>query len=217
MGRNQQHNAYCENNPIMYVVDNKNTAFSNTINADYLYNKRISQSLTGYIDNQKDGIASKLRYGINTIAPFGCGTVATYNALIMLGNRMDICDIIRDYEMNHIYHDGLIGTHGNNIARFFSEKGYDVTVTNLQDYDFNNPLDMLKVHKTVNENDANILYYKGGSTGHFIAISHEKDSQGNHIYKTYNEDKTVKNSSYSIKDFIPDDRQPYMLISISNK
>lgn len=210
--------AYCENNPVMYVVDNKNTAFSNTINANYLYNKRISKGITGYIDDQGNGIASKLRYGINTIAPFGCGTVATYNALIMLGNRMDICDIIRDYEMNHAYHDGLIGTHGNNIARFFSEKGYDVTITNLENYNFNDDKELSTVTNIVKQNQANILYYKGGSTGHFIALKYNgQDNQGKDIYITYNEDKTVVGKASSIKEFIPNNRQPYMLISITAK
>lgn len=209
--------AYCENNPVMYVVDNKNTAFSSTINANYLYNKRISKGITGYIDDQQNGIASKLRYGINTISPFGCGTVATYNALIMLGNRMDICDIIRDYEMNHAYHDGLIGTHGNNIARFFSEKGYKVTITNLQNLDSFNQSQISALEETISSNKAHILYYTGGNTGHFIAISCIEVSPGEFVFKTYNEDESVINISNSIEDFVPLDHQPYMLISISHK
>ncbi len=208
---------YCDNNPVMYVVDNKNTAFSNTINANYLYNKRISEEITGYIDDQEDGIASKLRYGINTIAPFGCGTVATYNALIMLGNRIEICDIIRDYEMNHIYHYGLIGTHGNNIARYFRSKGYNVTITNLENYDFNNDDDLSTVSNIVTKNPANILYYKSSGVGHFIAIKYMgKDSNNEDVFVTYNEN-TNNGVSNSIKDFIPGSNQPYMLISISNK
>lgn len=208
---------YCDNNPVMYVVDNKNTAFSNTINANYLYNKRISEEITGYIDDQEDGIASKLRYGINTIAPFGCGTVATYNALIMLGNRIEICDIIRDYEMNHIYHYGLIGTHGNNIARYFRSKGYNVTITNLENYDFNNDDDLSTVSNIVKENPASILYYKSSGVGHFIALKYMgKDVYDKDVYVTYNENTSVGISN-SIKDFVPGSNQPYMLISISYK
>ena len=209
--------AYCENNPVMYVVDNKNTAFSNTINANYLYNKRISKGITGYINDQQNGIASKLRYGINTISPFGCGTVATYNALIMLGNRMDICDIIRDYEMNHAYHDGLIGTHGKNIARFFSEKGYNVTITNLENLNLTENNQLSYINENLSEEDVYILNYKSDTVGHFIAIKYMgQDSQGKDIYFAYNTNTGI-NESDNINDFIPGSNQPFILISISNK
>ena len=208
---------YCENNPVMYVVDNKNPAFSSTINANYLYNKRISEGITGYINDQQNGIASKLRYGINTISPFGCGTVATYNALIMLGNRMDICDIIRDYEMNHAYHDGLIGTHGNNIARFFSEKGYNVTVTNLENLNLTENNQLSYIYDNITEEDVYILNYKSDTVGHFIAIKYMgEDSQGKDIYFACNTNTGI-NESDNINDFIPGSNQPFILISISNK
>ena len=210
---------YCKNNPMMYVIDNKDTSFSNTINSNYFYNKRIAKGLTGYIDDQKNGIASKLRYGLSTIGPLGCGWVATYNALIMLGNRLEPCDIIKSFEMNNLPFNGLFGTNNYNIARFFVEKDYDVTITNLEDYDLTNTKDLETVHKLVKQkNTVHILLYKNPGVGHFIALKYNgEDIQNKDVYITYNENTKGNGVANSINEFIPSDSYAHTLISISTK
>ena len=208
--------AYCENNPVMYAINNKDPEFANTINANYLYNKRISKGITGYIDKQNDGIATKLRYGITTLEPLGCGWIATYNALIMLGNRTDPCDLIRDFEMNNLFYYGVFGTNGNNLARYLSKQGYEVTITYLEKYDLNNDNELnseneLKpVCEIIKQNDANILFYKTSDVGHFIAIKYDETDNA---YIAYNEDIDARKNSII---HIPESAKPYVLISVSN-
>lgn len=210
--------AYCENNPVMYAINNKDPEFANTINSNYLYNKRISKSVTGYIDKQKDGIATKLRYGITTLEPLGCTCIATYNALIMLGNRLAPCDIIRDFEMNNLYYYGVFGTNGNNPARFFSKLGYDVTITYLENYDLHNTDELNEIHDIVKNNDANILFYKDNDVGHFIAIRYAgTNNEDKDVYTGFNLDVDDNNVDSIIK-LIPGEsyENGYVLISVSN-
>ena len=201
---------YCENNPVMYVVDNRNTEFSNTINSNYIYNKRISQNSSGFIDDQKNGIASKLRYGINTISPVGCGCVATYNALLMLGNPIELCDIIREIETNKPLYYGLYGTHIGNIGRFLATKGYNITVTFACS---DNMDDNIAVFDPVSQDQnvkANILLIRNGSVAHYIALKYNHTT-GEYI--AYNTQKKIYDKS-SIGDFISSDDEPMALISI---
>lgn len=205
---------YCENNPVMYVVDNKDTGFSNTINSNYIYNKRISQNFSGFIDDQKNGIASKLRYGINTISPVGCGCVATYNALLMLGNPIEICDIIREFETSKLLYYGLYGTHVGNIGKFLSTKGYNVTVTFANS---DNVDDNIVAFDTVAQDEnvkANILLYRNNSVSHFIAIKYDS-TIGDYI--AYNAPTKRQSDIGSIKKFIPTNCEPMALISISSE
>ena len=50
------------------------------------------------IYNQHDIPADKWRYGFRTSAATGCGWIATYNALRLLGYRVDIEELITWYE-----------------------------------------------------------------------------------------------------------------------
>lgn len=203
--------AYCENNPMMYVVDNKNNEFSNTINSNYLYNKSISDNISGYIDDQGNGVASKLRYGLDSIGPVGCGCVASYNALIMLGNRIEIHDIIREYELNSLMYYGKWGVYPYNIARFFTSRGYKVTITDLREFDLKNKTNLTdsdKLNQIVRAHDANIMLYTHSTAAHYIALKY--DEQIDKFVK-YNINKTSDN----VKDFISSDDQARLLISIS--
>lgn len=207
--------AYCENNPMMYIVDNKNTEFSNTINSNYLYNKSISENISGYIDNQGNGVASKLRYGLNSIGPVGCSCVASYNALIMLGNRMEIYDIIRELELNSLMYYGVWGAYPNNIPKFFATKGYDVTITDLREFDLKNEEDTTdseRLNSIVSSHDANIMFYNHKTAAHFIALKYDV---GINKFVKYNINSTADN----VEDFLSNynNEEARLLISISVK
>lgn len=182
--------AYCENNPVMYAINNKDPEFANTINSNYLYNKRISKGVTGYIDDQEDGIATKLRYGITGIHPLGCGWIATYNALKLLGVSMEPQDIIKEYENNGLLMYGFLGTNPLSIVHFFSNRGYDINMK-IKFSDEINPDEKLikKFDDLAKLYNANILYYTHSNGGHFIAFKNSgeifQNNRANYIAYNY--------------------------------
>lgn len=198
--------SYCENNPVMYAERIKNTDYLNTIKTNYTYNKNISEHVTGYIYDQEAEPVSKLRYGLDTTARDGCGWVATYNTLMMLGNRMDPCDIIREYDINGVLHYGLFGTYPAAIVRFFKVRGYDVKVT----------YDASKFDDVAQNSMANIMFYTRGHGGHYIALKkYDSYCLGCNVFKS---SRGVENLGESIAYFLSKNNYyGRILITISSK
>ena len=200
---------YCENNPVTHSLHNKNTSEYSTIASNYSYNKNISNKITGYIYNQDDKIISSLRVGKTTMGPNGCAVVATYNALLMLDNRIELCDIIREYEINGVSIYGTSVLYPAFIARFFKSRGYLVTVTyNVDDFD----------SSTVKNATANILYYTKSITGHYVALNWDS-SQFKYVdYNVTSKNSRTDNIGTSIKDYLSGKNyKGRVLISISKK
>lgn len=113
------------------------------------------------IYNQRD---VPRRYGLRSSAATGCGWVATWNALRLLGCRTDLDELIRYYEWQLPLIHGNFGTSLWGPAVCFHNWGFPVKMTaKRKDFD-----------KAAKEADACILFYrwrKGLKLGaHFVAL-----------------------------------------------
>ena len=130
---------------------------------------------------QRDIPKEKWRYGFRTSAAVGCGWIATYNALRMLGKRAEPEALIRYYERQIPLLHGNAGTIFFAPAVFFRQHGFHTRMEMRRE----------KFDEVVAESQACILFYyrrrnwKIGS--HFVAL--HKTDRGIFGYNTY------KNSS----------------------
>ena len=133
--------------------------------------------MTDLIYNQRDIPKDQYRYGLRSSAATGCGWIATYNALRLLGCNTDVDDLIRYYEWQ------LPGIHGNTGTSFwapaalFRRWGFPVTVTASRG----------RFDALAKNSDVCILFYrwhKGLKCGaHFVALRHTPE--GFVGYNTY--------------------------------
>ena len=129
------------------------------------------------IYNQRDIPADVLRYGFRTSADTGCGWIATWNALRILGKRADKQALIRYYERQLPLLHGNTGTSFWGPTVFFKHHGFDTRVVLRRD----------RFDGLVEESKVCILFYywrKGIKVGaHFVAL--HKTDRGIVGYNTY--------------------------------
>ncbi len=118
------------------------------------------------IYNQRQIPREQWRYGLRTSAATGCGWIATYNALGLMGYRAEPEQLIRWYERVLPLIHGNLGTTIPAPALFFRNKGFPVKMSALPaHYD-----------GLVRESDAAILFYhwrRGLKFGaHFVALEY---------------------------------------------
>ena len=131
------------------------------------------------IYNQRQIPKNKWRYGFRASADTGCGWIATYNALRLLGYRADPEALIRWYETHVPLINGNLGTLILSPAVRFSKWGFPVK-THLRREEFD------EAAKNAN---ACILFYrwikKFKYGAHFIALRHtEEGFVGYNVYRT---------------------------------
>ena len=118
------------------------------------------------IFNQRRIPKEQWRYGLRTSAATGCGWIATYNALRLMGYRAEPEDLIRFYERQLPLIHGNAGTSILAPALFFQKKGFRVTTTSVWE----------ELDETARESDVCILFYywrrrfKFGA--HFVTVQH---------------------------------------------
>lgn len=117
------------------------------------------------------------RYGLRSSAATGCGWIATYNALRIMGKEADPEQLLSFYErMLPVIH-GNFGTTILAPAFYFKRKGYRVQWTACTE----------KFDKLAKESDVCILFYRWRKKwkigGHFVALHHTTD--GFLGYNTY--------------------------------
>ena len=78
------------------------------------------------IYNQTKIPKEQWRYGFRTSAATGCGWIATYNALALLGYAPDAEELIRYYEHQLPLIHGNVGTNIQGPAIFFRHHGFPV-------------------------------------------------------------------------------------------
>ena len=76
------------------------------------------------IYNQKTDPRGTLRYGFRSSAATGCGWIATYNALCLLGLPAEPKELIRYYQKRFPLLNGTFGTFLPNVAGFFRRRGF---------------------------------------------------------------------------------------------
>ena len=110
------------------------------------------------------------RYGLRSSAATGCGWIATYNALQLMGCCTDIPQLIRYYEWQLPLIHGNAGTSFWGPALFFRHFGFPVKVT-MRRKDFD---------AVVKESDTCILFYRWHQKyrlgAHFVALHKEDGS-----------------------------------------
>ena len=115
---------------------------------------------------QKQIPKGKWRYGLRSSAAVGCGWIATYNALRLMGYRADPEGLIRYYERQVPLLNGNTGTVFFGPALYFKKWGFPVTVT----------ADRKQFDDLAKESDVCILFYRwheGIKLGaHFVALHH---------------------------------------------
>ena len=143
---------------------------------------------------QKDIPKDSLRYGLRASSVTGCGWIAAYNALRIMGYKPDKGALIKYFEQQVPVFNGNTGTFVFSPALFFNRFGFKVKLSvNTKHFD-----DIAK------QADACILYYwwhKGAKIGaHFVALHHtEKGFVG---YNTYSNSKGPDYYGDSIEKFI---------------
>ena len=129
------------------------------------------------IYNQRDIPAGQWRYGLRSSAAVGCGWIATYNALRLMGYRTDIKELIRYYEWQLPLIHGNAGTSFWGPALCFRNWAFPVELC----------ADKRKFDTLARTSDVCILFYhwrKGCRLGaHFIALTAGPD--GFTGYNTY--------------------------------
>ena len=129
------------------------------------------------IYNQTKIPKDQWRYGFRSSAATGCGWIATYNALQLMGYQTKPEGLICYFEKQFPLVHGNAGTSFWGPAEYFRQQGFPVTVTaNRKQYD-----------ALVEESDVCILFYwwrRGFRLGaHFVAL--HKTDRGIVGYNTY--------------------------------
>lgn len=150
------------------------------------------------------------RYGLRSSADTGCGWIATYNALRLLGYNTDIDTLIAAFERSLPLIHGNAGTTFWTPAVMFAKWGFPVKVE----------LDAGKFDEIAKTGDVCILFYhwrKGWKMGaHFVALHKQgEDFVG---YNTYSNSVGPDCYGNSLQAFLK--RQKYfapVLIAIKDK
>lgn len=150
------------------------------------------------------------RYGFRSSAKTGCGWIATYNALCLLGKDPNIEEIISFYERELPLINGNVGTFILSPVHYFLTHGYKVRYS----------ANKAKFDEIARDADVSILFfwwrYKYKIGPHFVAL-HEVDN-GFYGYNTYANSKGRDYYGQSIKDFL--NKKHYfgaMIIGIKTK
>ena len=134
------------------------------------------------------------RYGLRTSAATGCGWIATYNALRLMGYRVDIEELITWYERMLPLIHGNAGTTIPAPALRFKTWGFPVEMV----------LDQKKFDEAAKQADVCLLFYrwrKGYRFGaHFVALQHTET--GFIGYNTFKNSTGPDRYGQSLPDFL---------------
>lgn len=119
------------------------------------------------IYNQTKIPKEQWRYGFRTSAATGCGWIATYNALRLMGYKAKQEELIRYYEHQVPLLHGNAGTLNQAPAFFFRHHGFPVDTLSVTE----------RFDEAVKSADVAILFYywrrKLKFGAHFVAVQHK--------------------------------------------
>ena len=151
--------------------------------------------MNDFIYCQRDIPKEQLRYGLRSSAAIGCGWVATYNALKILGYPSEPEKLIRMYERMLPLIHGNGGTAILGPAVAFRRWGFPVNVALRRD----------TFDRIARESDVCIVFYYWSNKwkipmGHFVTVRHQ---DGKFVgYNTYNNSKGPDDWTESIDGFL---------------
>ena len=196
---------YCINNPVKYrdssgeiINDAANVIidfFDDHINENYEYNSQFK--IEGYVYGQSVGDVAKMRLGLKTMSFNGCEAIAIYNALITLGNPVELRDIARYCEYTGSIAAGWGGTDPSVAALLFKTLGYDVNIY----------FDSDKFDAAAEEADVSIFSFWNSSklTAGLHTVSLTKNSDGSiDVYNRQNSSTRVRTYA-SVSEMIEKD------------
>ncbi len=130
-----------------------------------------------FIFNQREIPKKKLRYGFRSSAAAGCGWIAVYNALLLMGHKESPEKIVRNFTWRFPIVNGNFGTFLLSPIFYFKRRGFKVQTR----------IRRRKFDETAKKNDACILFYywrnKFKIGAHFVAVEYK---DGKFIgYNTY--------------------------------
>ena len=146
----------------------------------YYFNKNNSPLFFGYIFGQYDKRIKNVRMGTSNVLlrNNGCGLVAIYNVLIMLGKRQYLHQIILEAELNGMLSwGGTFGTSSSGIEKFFKSHGFK----------FKKVETYKKLKKERSKTSIIILYMRneGSLSRHYYCVY--RTSSGYYSLNRYNE------------------------------
>lgn len=150
------------------------------------------------IYNQTKIPKDQWRYGFRTSAATGCGWIATYNALRLMGYKADAQELIRYYEHQLPLIHGNGGTNIQGPAFFFRHHGFAVETLSVVD----------RFDEAVKNADVAILFYywrrKYKIGAHFVTVQY-KDGRFTG-YNTFRSSTGPDNYGESVQDFLKSQR-----------
>ncbi len=171
--------------------------------SNYRHNKKASPE--GLIVNQT-GDVGKLRYALFRTSYNGCGWIAVYNALCLLGRNEKAEDIIRELEWTGVFLFGVFGTRPLAIVRFLRRRGLSVRIVR----------DPEKYDAAAAESDASIAWFFHKKGAHFVTLRREGDRFVG--YNTYSNSKAAESWGPSVSARLKAGRyRPVMLITVNKK
>lgn len=146
------------------------------------------------IYNQKNIPKKQWRYGFRSSAATGCGWIATYNALVLMGFRANPERLIRYYERQAPLLNGNLGTLFFGPAIYFKQQKFRVKMTAKR----------RRFDELVKESDACILFYwwrhKWKFGKHFVTLHCQDEKVIG--YNTYSNSKGPDNYGSSLDAFL---------------
>ena len=147
-----------------------------------------------FIYCQQDIPKEQWRYGLRSSADTGCGWIATYNALHLLGKHAEPEELIRYYERQLPIIHGNCGTTILAPAFYFKKRGYQVEWVSCTD----------RFDALAKRSDACILFYrwlrKWKYGAHFTCLRHTES--GFVGYNTYSNSKGPDRYGTSLETYI---------------
>ena len=147
---------------------------------------------------------SKWKFGFSTLDHNGCGVIAMYNVLVGLNRRIDLANVIFDFDINSATLGlGFFGTDPTHYPIYFKSIGLNyntfLSYSNLQ-----------KAIKKMNNNQMILVCAWNGKNksdgAHFVAASYNSNSINPvKVYNRYSNDKGTYSFSTFGKDIIGGD------------
>ncbi|MBO4899699.1 MAG: hypothetical protein J5509_05370 [Lachnospiraceae bacterium] len=144
---------------------NKNRIATDRLLGSFGEGPRPDKGAPGLLEKQNS--YGDIAYGRSDMAYAGCEIIAVYNALISLGRRTDLQELIRDFEQDGMVLSGRFGTAPLAIRDHLTKKGLNVR-TSLKPEEFDEIAACSDVSILTLYNDRRSIFQKI----HTICITH---------------------------------------------
>lgn len=197
------------------VLDKNGNLIENSRNKqgveNYKHNSEIDMSeYKEYINGQDLGSVAEFKFGNTTMDENGCEIIATYNALVTLGAKEDLCKIAAHYESDGQMLNGTWGTNPYAVERYFKQRGYEVSRVEGDNI----------LNNKIPDADAYIFSFwnsdKVSGALHTVAV--RKTEIGKYVLYNYKGTNKRQENADSLKSFLDkSDDQPIVLFVINKK